>query len=44
MEIVLGSLVDWLHKALKNHPVLKWCLIGFTFAFGFWLAYVEWVN
>ncbi len=42
MEIVLGALIDWLHKTLKNFPFLKWCLVVIVFAFSWWIAYIEW--
>jgi hypothetical protein len=42
MEIVLGSLIDWIHKRLAARRVLKWILIGLVFSIGCWLAYIEW--
>lgn len=43
MEIVLGSVIDWLHRVLKNRSILKWLLIAAIFSAGLWLAYVEWI-
>jgi len=38
MEILLDSLIDWLHKALKRRAFLKWLLIGV----GWWIARLAW--
>ena len=43
MEIVLGSLIDWLHKKLKNYGFFKWLLIAIIFGLGCWIAYREWL-
>ena len=44
MEIVLGSLIEWLKKRLKKHRVMKLVIVSLVFSFGSWLAYLEWVS
>lgn len=43
MEIILSSLIDWLHEVLKNRPALMWLLTGILLTFGCWLTYMEWM-
>lgn len=42
MEIVLGELIDWLHKKLKKNGFLKWFLTATIIGIGCWFAYIEW--
>jgi hypothetical protein len=41
MEIVLGELIDWLHRRFKN-KVIKWIAIVVILVTGFSLAFAEW--
>ncbi len=41
VEIVLGELIDWFHRRVKN-KVIKWIAIVIIFFTGFSLAFVEW--
>lgn len=43
MEIVLGSLIEWIEKRFKKYKILKFCLILLASLFGCWLAYIEWL-
>lgn len=44
MEILLDSLIDWLHKALKRRAFLKWLLIGVVIGVGWWIARLAWAR
>ncbi|WP_158234132.1 hypothetical protein [Oceaniglobus indicus] len=42
MEIVLGSLIEYVHGNLRRYPSVKWLLIGLLTGFGWWLVIIEW--
>jgi hypothetical protein len=41
VEIVLGELIDWLHRRCRN-KVIKWIAIVVILVTGFSLAFAEW--
>jgi hypothetical protein len=42
MEIILGSLIDWIHKTLAKRSFWKWALSALVFGLGWWFAYIQW--
>lgn len=41
MEVVLGALIEWLHKSIKN-VFIRWFLVIVVFLIGCLFAYIEW--
>ena len=43
MEIVLGTLIEWLQRSIRNRFV-KWVLVALVFSVGLALIAMEWHN